>query len=76
MNSKRIRFIVPIVVIAASASWWVFGRSPSERDGLTASGTVEAVEAAGFASCHGGCERHEGGDEYAEVEAPQHDSSG
>ena len=45
MNPKRIRLIVPIVGGAALASWLVLGCSAAESDGLTASGTVEAVEA-------------------------------
>ena len=45
MNPKRIRLVISIVGLAALVSWLIFRDSSAERDDLTASGTVEAVEA-------------------------------
>ncbi len=46
MNSKqRIRIAIPVVVVAGAVTWLIFGRSAAVSDDLTASGTLEAVEA-------------------------------
>ncbi len=46
MNSKqRIRIAIPVVVVAGAVAWLIFGWPAAASDDLTASGTLEAVEA-------------------------------
>ncbi len=46
MNSKqRIRIAIPVVVVAGAVAWLIFGGPAAASDDLTASGTLEAVEA-------------------------------
>ena len=46
MNSKqRIRIAIPAAVVAGTVAWLIFGLPEAASDDLTASGTLEAVEA-------------------------------
>jgi HlyD family secretion protein len=42
---KRIRFVVPVVLLLAAVTWLVLKNGSAEGGGISASGTVEATEA-------------------------------
>jgi len=42
---KRIRFVIPVVVIVAVVGWLLLRNGDGDGDGIQASGTVEATEA-------------------------------